>query len=147
FASIRSDRGPPASPAGRRSGQESVRKGCASSPRSWMHAPGHAGPAQFPWPARGQPIRLIGGAPPAATAGLLSRPSGGPGPMTTIDEVMADGWRAFQAGDMERAERAYRLVLTQAPATARAWFMLGATLQMRGRLEEAVASYRQAVRL
>ena len=53
--------------------------------------------------------------------------------MATIDEVMAEGWRAFQAGDLDRAERAYRLVLTQAPATARAWFMLGAIGQLRGR--------------
>lgn len=67
--------------------------------------------------------------------------------MATIDEVMADGWRAFQAGDLDRAERAYRHVLALAPATARAWFLLGATLQMRGWLDEAVASYQQAVRL
>ena len=28
--------------------------------------------------------------------------------MATIDEVMAAGWRAFQAGDLDRAEQAYR---------------------------------------
>src|SRR5262245_59435557 len=67
--------------------------------------------------------------------------------MATINEVMAEGWRAFQAGDLDRAERTYRLVLAQAPATVPAWFMLGATCQLRGRLEEAVASYREAVRL
>jgi Flp pilus assembly protein TadD len=67
--------------------------------------------------------------------------------MATINEVMAEGWRAFRAGDLDRAERTFRLVVAQAPTTVRAWFMLGATCQLRGRLEEAVASYREAVRL
>jgi Flp pilus assembly protein TadD len=67
--------------------------------------------------------------------------------MATINGVMAEGWRAFQAGDLDRAERACRLVLAQAPSAVRAWFLLGANCQLRGRLEEAVASYREAVRL
>jgi Tfp pilus assembly protein PilF len=66
--------------------------------------------------------------------------------MATIDDVMAAGWRAFEAGDLDRAEQAYRLVIAHAPSTAHAWFMLGATFQVRGRLEEAVASYQQAVK-
>ena len=67
--------------------------------------------------------------------------------MATIDEVMARGWRAFQAGDLARAEHDYRLILTHDPSSERAWFMLGATRQMQGRAEEAATAYRQAVRL
>ena len=67
--------------------------------------------------------------------------------MATIEEVMAAGWRAFQAGDLDRAEQAYRLVLEHDPSTAQAWYMLGAICQVRGRLEEAVVSYREALRL
>lgn len=67
--------------------------------------------------------------------------------MVTIDEVMAEGWRAFRAGEWDRAERAYRWVLAQDPRSARAWFMLGAVGQMRGQIAEAVTRYREAARL
>jgi Flp pilus assembly protein TadD len=67
--------------------------------------------------------------------------------MATIDDVMAAGWRAFQAGDLERAEQAFQLVIAHDPTSARAWFLLGATWQVRGRPEAAVASYQEAIRL
>ncbi len=67
--------------------------------------------------------------------------------MTTTKEVMAAGWDAFQADELDRAEQAYRLVLSHDPSAAQAWYMLGAVCQVRGRTEEAVASYREAIRL
>jgi Flp pilus assembly protein TadD len=67
--------------------------------------------------------------------------------MATIDDVMAEGWRAFQAGDLDRAEEAFRLVIAHDPGAARAWFLLGATWQMRGHPDAAVASYQEAIRL
>ncbi len=67
--------------------------------------------------------------------------------MATIDDMMAAGWRAFQVGDLDRAEQAYRLAIGHDPSAARAWYMLGAIGQVRGRLEEAVESYQQALRL
>ena len=67
--------------------------------------------------------------------------------MTTTKEAMAAGWEAFQADELDRAEQAYRLVLSHDPSAAQAWYMLGAVCQVRGRTEEAVASYREAIRL
>ncbi len=67
--------------------------------------------------------------------------------MATIDDVMAAGWRAFQAGDLDRAEQAFRLVIGHDPNAARAWFLLGATWQVRGRPDAAVVSYQEAIRL
>ena len=54
--------------------------------------------------------------------------------MTTNDEMMTAAWRAFQAGDLDRAEQAYRQVLNRIPTAAHAWYMLGATCQVRGRI-------------
>ncbi len=67
--------------------------------------------------------------------------------MATNDEMMTAAWRAFQAGDLDRAEQAYRQVLNQDPTAAHAWYMLGAIGQVRGRIEESVANYREALRL
>jgi Flp pilus assembly protein TadD len=67
--------------------------------------------------------------------------------MPTIREVMAAGWAALQAGDLDQAERAYRLAIGPDPAAAQAWYLLGAIDQVRGRNEEAAASYREAIRL
>ncbi len=59
--------------------------------------------------------------------------------MATNDEMMTAAWKAFQAGDLDRAEQAYRQVLNQDPTAAHAWYMLGAIGQVRGRIEESVA--------
>ncbi len=67
--------------------------------------------------------------------------------MATIDDLMATGWRAFQAGDREGAERAYRRAVEHDPSAWRAWYMLGATCQMSRRLDEAVDHYRRAINL
>jgi Tfp pilus assembly protein PilF len=67
--------------------------------------------------------------------------------MATTDVLMATGWRAFQARDLEAAEQAYRQVVEQDPSASRAWYMLGATCQVGRRLEEAVESYQQAISL
>ena len=66
--------------------------------------------------------------------------------MATIDEVMAEGWRAFQAGDLDRAESAYRSALA-GPDDGPGLVHAGATWQMRGRPELAAARYREAIRL
>lgn len=67
--------------------------------------------------------------------------------MTTIDEMMAAGWRSFEAGDLDGAIGWYGRVLERQPATAWAWYMLGGIAQMRGRLGDADACYRRAIQL
>ncbi len=67
--------------------------------------------------------------------------------METIQDVLSAAWDAFQAGDLDRAERIYRMIVQQSPRVAHAWYMLGAVKQLQGRLTEAVASYQEAIRL
>ncbi len=67
--------------------------------------------------------------------------------MATLEEMMAAAWGALQAGDLDRAEQAYRRVLERDPTIAYAWYMLGAACHVRGRLEESVVNYQQALRL
>ncbi|MHB1560332.1 MAG: tetratricopeptide repeat protein [Isosphaeraceae bacterium] len=67
--------------------------------------------------------------------------------MTTIDELMAAGWRSFEAGDLDGAIGWYGRVLEQQSETAWAWYMLGGIAQLRGRLADAEACYRRAIRL
>jgi predicted O-linked N-acetylglucosamine transferase (SPINDLY family) len=65
--------------------------------------------------------------------------------MTT--ELLAAGWRFHQAGDLPRAEDAYRRLLQQEPGNAQAWYLLGALCQARGDLAAAADHLERALRL
>ena len=53
--------------------------------------------------------------------------------MATIEEMMTAAWGAFKAGELDRAEQAYRRVLECDPKVAYAWYMVGAACHVRGR--------------
>jgi tetratricopeptide (TPR) repeat protein len=55
--------------------------------------------------------------------------------------------RCLETGDLEGAERGFRLVLKQDPARPEAHSNLGVVLERRGRPAEAEACYREALRL
>jgi tetratricopeptide (TPR) repeat protein len=62
-------------------------------------------------------------------------------------DLLMTGWRFHQAGDLPRAEEAYRRLVQQEPGNAQAWFLLGALCQARGDLAAALTSLEQALRL
>ncbi|MCU0672475.1 MAG: tetratricopeptide repeat protein [Myxococcota bacterium] len=55
------------------------------------------------------------------------------------------GRHAARRGDVERAERALRDVLSESPYDDAGWFLLGSSLLESGRAEEALAPLREAV--
>jgi tetratricopeptide (TPR) repeat protein len=61
--------------------------------------------------------------------------------------LLATGWRFHQAGDLPRAEQAYRQLVQQEPDNAQAWYLLGALYQALGDLATAAASLEQTLRL
>jgi Flp pilus assembly protein TadD len=67
--------------------------------------------------------------------------------METINDALTAAWDAFQAGNLARAERIYRMIVQRSPRVAQAWYMLGAVKHLQGRLAEAVSSYQEAIRL
>src|SRR5579871_1963660 len=67
--------------------------------------------------------------------------------MTVTTDHLTTGWRFHQAGDLPRAEEAYRRAVEQEPGNAQAWYLLGAACQARGDLTAAAASFRQAWQL
>ena len=67
--------------------------------------------------------------------------------MEMIREAMSAGWNAFQAGNLGGAEQVYRLVVGTDPSNAQAWYMLGSIKHLRGRNDEAVTDYLEAIRL
>jgi tetratricopeptide (TPR) repeat protein len=62
-------------------------------------------------------------------------------------ELLATAWRCHEAGDLPRAEQAYRELLQQEPDNAQAWYLLGALCEVRGDLTAASDSLEQALRL
>jgi predicted O-linked N-acetylglucosamine transferase (SPINDLY family) len=62
-------------------------------------------------------------------------------------EELSRGEAFHRAGDLERAEQAYRAVLRSQPTDAHAWFLLGVICQGTGRLEEAVSVFRRSIQL
>src|SRR5262249_22524412 len=58
----------------------------------------------------------------------------GRGFMPMMAELLATGWRFHQAGDLSRAEQAYRQAVQQEPANAHGWYLLGVLCQARGDL-------------
>jgi tetratricopeptide (TPR) repeat protein len=67
--------------------------------------------------------------------------------MAQATELLAAGQRWQQAGDLSRAEEAYRQLLEQEPGHAQAWYLLGSVCLVRGELATAAASLEQALRL
>lgn len=65
----------------------------------------------------------------------------------TSAELLETARRWQQAGDLPRAERAYRALLTGDPHNAELWYLLGATCRNQAKLEEALAAYQCAVEL
>ncbi len=62
-------------------------------------------------------------------------------------QVMRQGWAAHQQGRLDEAERAYRQVLTIAPAQPDAMHFLGVIEAQRGRLDQAVALFDKSLAL
>jgi tetratricopeptide (TPR) repeat protein len=67
--------------------------------------------------------------------------------MPKMPELLATGWRYHQAGDLPRAEEAYRRLVEQEPGNAQGWYLLGALCQARGDLAAALAHLGEALRL
>jgi tetratricopeptide (TPR) repeat protein len=65
----------------------------------------------------------------------------------SVGEKLSLGYSYHQAGDLLRAEQAYREVLSSEPDQPQALFLLGTICHAQGRLAEAVASYERAVHL
>jgi Tfp pilus assembly protein PilF len=60
---------------------------------------------------------------------------------------MDRAWQFYQARDFREAESRYRKILQIDPSHSTAWYLLGVTCQMQGKLDHAVESYREALRL
>ncbi len=62
-------------------------------------------------------------------------------------DLLTAGWQFHQAGDLPRAEDAYRQLVRQQPDNAQGWYLLGALCQARGDLAAAAGHLEQALRL
>jgi tetratricopeptide (TPR) repeat protein len=67
--------------------------------------------------------------------------------MPKMPDLLAAAWRFHQAGDLPRAEQAYRQFVEQEPGNAQGWYLLGALCQARGDLVAATTHLEQALRL
>jgi tetratricopeptide (TPR) repeat protein len=68
------------------------------------------------------------------------------GPMTTTGEALSLAWQAYQAGRPLQAEAICRQILQGDAGNAAAWAVHAVACDALGRAEDAVASYRQALR-
>jgi hypothetical protein len=66
---------------------------------------------------------------------------------TAAQQALAAASKWQQAGELSRAERAYREIVRTNPEQVEAWYLLGSVCSSLGRLDDAVASYREALRL
>ncbi len=62
-----------------------------------------------------------------------------------LSDLLAEGQRAFQAGDWVRAEQAFRAYLKSAPRSAEATSNLAAVMARREQLDEAIRLYQRAL--
>jgi tetratricopeptide (TPR) repeat protein len=67
--------------------------------------------------------------------------------LSGIQDALATAKRNHRAGDLGRAEEAYRLVLRDAPENGEVWYYLGAICLSLGRNDEAATHLREATRL
>src|SRR5262245_19228030 len=72
---------------------------------------------------------------------------GRPRSRSSDSHALAAARRAHQAGDLVRAERLYADLLQSEPGNAQAWYLLGVARQGLGKLDDAAAALREAVRL
>ncbi len=63
-----------------------------------------------------------------------------------FQEILSRGESFHRAGDLVRAEEAYRAALRSDPTSAAAWYLLGAVRQATGRSDEAISCFREAIR-
>jgi predicted O-linked N-acetylglucosamine transferase (SPINDLY family) len=64
-----------------------------------------------------------------------------------VRTAWAQGQGFHKAGDLVRAEEAYRAVLREDPSFAQAWYLLGALCESTRRMEEAITCLKEAIRL
>ena len=67
--------------------------------------------------------------------------------MPTIPEALRQGWADYQAGHFARAEQVCRQIVQADPRGVDGWFLFASACQAQGKLDEAVAGYRQAALL
>lgn len=67
--------------------------------------------------------------------------------MSTSPELLQEAVRAFQQGALERAEQLARQLVDSDAGNADLWCLLGVVCRARGKLDDAVAHQRQALRL
>jgi tetratricopeptide (TPR) repeat protein len=67
--------------------------------------------------------------------------------MVVSADLLRTGWRFHEAGDLPRAEAAYRQLVRQEPDNAQGWYLLGALYQSEGALPAAADCLEQALRL
>lgn len=65
--------------------------------------------------------------------------------MPTINEILQQGWRLHQAGQVDVAEQYYRQALASSPRNADALVYLGIALFDKRKFNESVAAYREAI--
>jgi FkbM family methyltransferase len=64
-----------------------------------------------------------------------------------VDDLLTQGWRLHQAGEIAKAEQLYRQVVAADPNNASAWCYFGIACHDQQRYDEAVAAYRRALEL
>jgi predicted O-linked N-acetylglucosamine transferase (SPINDLY family) len=67
--------------------------------------------------------------------------------MVAIRKAIDVGWRQFQAGDLEGAEKTFRQMVRDDCRSAAGWCYLGLVRQGRGHLAEAINHFRRSVQL
>jgi len=68
-------------------------------------------------------------------------------PPPAIDDLIVDGNRLEDAGDVDGARKRYEEALAKAPNSSRAFLNLGNAFRLLGRLDEAADRYRRAIAL
>lgn len=67
--------------------------------------------------------------------------------MPTATEVLNEGWKIHQAGDLQRAQAMYEAVAQQAPENANAWCYLGILHFDRNDFAQSESCYRRAIKI
>jgi len=78
-------------------------------------------------------------------AALCAGVCAAPGAAATSQDLLAAGWRAYQAGDMTAAQAAFAEAASAAPASATPAVWLGAVLVVRGDRDAAVRWFQAAL--
>ena len=79
--------------------------------------------------------------------GAVAEPPSTAAPSASAREALWLAVGHLQAGDLSRAEQAFRRILESEPHCAEAWFFLGVVHQQRNDLQGATRKYEQAIRL